>query len=1809
MKKIIYTIALIISAIPAMAFAALPAGFEFQTMATGLNLPTAMSFTTDGRIFIAEKDGTVKLFKNGILQITPVIKITDINTYGDRGLLGIATDPNFLTNGYLYLLYTKENTPGFNVAGPKVGSLVRVTVIGDTASEASKVIILGTIFGNVSSPSCTNFATSSDCIPSDSLSHSVGGLRFGPDNKLYVTLGDGSSFDYADPKSLRSQDINSLAGKLLRINTDGTGAIDNPFYDGNVNSNRSKVYSYGLRNSFRFNFRPSNGKLFFGDVGWNKFEELNIAAPGGNYGWPCREGATTTPGWVGCSLSGAYTDPLYFYPHDINGAGSITAGSFTSSSVYPNTFTNSYLFGDYAQNFIKKIDFDANNQVLGVSDFATGADGTDGPVEFATGPDGYVYFLGIYTGSLKKINYTLSNRQPNAVIQSSVNSGTLPLSVNFNAASSSDPDSDPLTFFWNFGNGASSTKATTTYVYTAAGTYNVFLTVFDGRGGSNTKSLTVYAGNQAPSVSIVSPSSGSLYSPNASVQLQGTATDPESGALIGNSLTWRIILHHNTHTHIIQTLTGNSPVFIAPDHNDPDVYIEVELKATDPLGASKTTTINMYLNNNAQATGNLILNPSFANAQSGNPNNPESWYKGGYGLNDALFTYPVAGQDGNSAAKLQMISIVDGDAKWLFSPVYITPGLEYRYSNYYTASSTSHLTAQFSYANGNYSYKDYGDFPATSTWAKIERVFTPPAGANTVTFFHSLRQVGVLTTDNFNLSLNIATTSSTSTPPIVSTSSSIINLIKNPGVNLFATSTPSKPLNWSTGKFGNNATTFTYPTTGISGNAVDVSMTSYVSGDAKWIFDDVDVIPSKTYNLSWNYKSSTSTAVYLRYKTASSTFLYSTLSPKMASSSSWKKTEFTFTVPVNVTSVTAFQSLFRVGTLSTDDYSLSLVDNVPPVVNIISPIQNQTATGTFNFQVNATDTNAVESVNLFIDTISRGILNVLPYNFQIDTNTLANATHTAFAVARDTSGNIATSSSIIFNVNNQQGSGTTTATSTLTNLILNSSFENQTGLYPSNWNISGFGNNTRTFNYPIVGPDGNKAAGLTVSNYVDGDAKWRHDDVLVSPGTLYRYDTKYKSNVISDIIGRYTMNDNSELYFGLKKEIQPIETWSFATATFTPPTNVKSVSLFHLISANGYLNLDDTGLFVVGSTTVNTDVQPPVVDFIFPLASSTVSDIINIRASSSDNVAVTYVIFAVDGIVISPQITTSPYSFNWDTRSVPNGSHILKATTHDAAGNNTATNIPFIVNNSTTTNLVLNPSFEISDVNNNPQSWQKGGYGTNDRNFSYPVAGNTGLKAVQIDVNNYTDGDAKWIFDPISVASNTLYTFSSYYKSTATTTLTVRYTLNDGSFVYAGIANLNPSANWKQTVIALNTPINTSQLTVFQSISSTGTLILDDYSVIPGNIDTDTFNRGMVSLTFDDGWSSHFTSALPILNNANLKGSFEIISLETLGTLPDNRVPNFSLESADTNGPVDWFKGNWGTNTATFTYPVAGYTGGSAAKVEMSNYVDGDAKWFFKDSSVVDGQLSEFYDYYMSDATTTITARYNMGSSTYVYAELATLPPASTWTLFVKQFSIPANVESFTIFHRLASNGYLTIDNMSFSNVRDFVNPNQVLQIQAAGHEIGSHSQTHPSLSNIPQDRMVAEVTNSKSDLLNMGVSNVDVIVYPYGDYNASVVQAAANAGYIGGRSVNRGYNTKSTNKYELKIQQIDLTTSVDQIKSWIDIAESTKTWLILMFHQVDTNGDALSITPTNMQSIVNYLVQKNTLVTSMKGGILQMNP
>lgn len=528
-------------------------------------------------------------------------------------------------------------------------------------------------------------------------------------------------------------------------------------------------------------------------------------------------------------------------------------------------------------------------------------------------------------------------------------------------------------------------------------------------------------------------------------------------------------------------------------------------------------------------------------------------------------------------------------------------------------------------------------------------------------------------------------------------------------------------------------------------------------------------------------------------------------------------------------------------------------------------------------------------------------------------------------------------------------------------------------------------------------------------------------------------------------------------------------------------------------------------------------------------------------------------------------------------------------------------------------NLILNPSLETGTTT--PTNWNTGNWGSNTATFTYPVAGTVGARAAKISMTAYTDGDAKWYFDKVAVQPNKDYVFSDSYKSNVDTQLVAEYTATDGTVTYHElVSNLSSSNNaWTTTQHTLTTPLNAAFVTVFHLIRTVGELSVDNFSLTAAaTAPTDLFSQGLVSLTFDDGWTTHYDNALPILKAANLKGTFYITSDFVKTNAPYNFVANSSLEAGDSiTGPTGWSQGNWGNNVATFTYPATGRNGGRSAQIDISSYTDGDAKWLPNDVPLTANTRYRFTDFYKSTAPTKVTLRFTLTDSTVQYLETATLPAASDWTYADVLFTTPANVQSVTAFHLLSSLGQLNVDDMAISTYNEYLTIPEMFALQAAGQEIGAHTKTHPSLISIPAAQAQDEIAGSKADLIAMGATGgVSNMAYPYGDYNAAVQQMARDAGYTSARSVVAGYNTKTADKFALKVQNVEATTSLATIQSWIDSAAADKTWLILVFHQIEnTNPPEFGTSTAILQQLVNYVQTKPVQVKTVGEVLPLLNP
>lgn len=536
-------------------------------------------------------------------------------------------------------------------------------------------------------------------------------------------------------------------------------------------------------------------------------------------------------------------------------------------------------------------------------------------------------------------------------------------------------------------------------------------------------------------------------------------------------------------------------------------------------------------------------------------------------------------------------------------------------------------------------------------------------------------------------------------------------------------------------------------------------------------------------------------------------------------------------------------------------------------------------------------------------------------------------------------------------------------------------------------------------------------------------------------------------------------------------------------------------------------------------------------------------------------------------------------------------------------------------------NLIQNASLENVDSQGRPVFWYKGGYGINNRNFTYPIAGFVSPKAGKIDITSYTSGDAKWYFEEVSVKAGTEYVFSNHYMSSVDTILTVRYTKSDGTVSYPTLSTLPSATDFTKATVRFTVPQGVVSLTVFHVLKKVGTLTTDDYSlqeVIPGSGGTDT---GLV-----------------------LHGDFE---------------------AEATNGlPVGWYKGGWGVNNRTFTYPVAGVNGGKATQVRMTSRTSGDAKWYTDYIPVTSGSVYIYSDDYVGDVDTYITVQYLLSNGSVSYADISLVPVASTFTHVKAFIAIPNDVTHVRIFHLLNTIGTLVIDNASlfktdtmvhsgiFStgavtisfddgwgsqytnavpklksaglpatfNITTqqmydhgfigFMSKAQVQELYTAGFEIGAHTRTHQHLPTLSDAGKINEIAGSRQDLQAMGIQPVETFAYPFGEYDQATIAIVKNAGFTSARSTIDGTATAVSDQYQLARQSVEIDTTLQQVITWVEQARADKVWLILAFHQVtDANNVRYNTKPAVFNEIIDYLVAQKVTVVTMEEGVASMAP
>jgi glucose/arabinose dehydrogenase len=462
---------------PSATESVVPSGFQETVVFSGLTQPTAVKFSPDGRVFVAEKSGLIKIFSS-LSDTTPTVFAdlrTNVYNFWDRGLLGLALDPGFPASPYVYVLYAYDHVLGSSAPAPRWGTpgvtsdpcptppgpttdgcvvsgrLSRVQASGDSMTGSEQVMI---------EDWCQQYP-----------SHSIGEIVFGPDGALYASAGDGASFTFTDwgqdgspanpcgdPPSgvgtaltpptaeggnLRSQDLRTsgdpagLDGTIIRVDpATGNALPSNPFA-ASSDPNVRRVIAYGLRNPFRFTFRPGTSEIWLGDVGQTEWEEINRIPSSSdgvaeNFGWPCYEGPNRQSAFDAANLnicenlyaeSGADTKPFFSYRHSEKvvssdacpvGSSSISGVSFAfsgGSSPYPSDYDSALFFADYSRDCIWVMKKGANG-VPAPGLIQPFVEAAANPVALERGPNGAIYYADFDGGTIRRIDYVGSGGVP-----------------------------------------------------------------------------------------------------------------------------------------------------------------------------------------------------------------------------------------------------------------------------------------------------------------------------------------------------------------------------------------------------------------------------------------------------------------------------------------------------------------------------------------------------------------------------------------------------------------------------------------------------------------------------------------------------------------------------------------------------------------------------------------------------------------------------------------------------------------------------------------------------------------------------------------------------------------------------------------------------------------------------------------------------------------------------------------------------------------------------------------------------------------------------------------------------------------------------------------------------------------------------------------------------------------------------------------------------------------------------------------------------------------------------------------------------
>lgn len=588
--------------------------------------PMALDVAEDGRVFFVERTGILRVFDPGT-NLTSTAGELDVITTNEDGLIGIALDPSFSQNGWIYLFHSPADQED-------VQHVSRFTMTGNQLDLSSEDII-------IEIP-----------VQRDQCCHSGGAMMFDPDGNLYISTGDNTNpfesngYTPIDERADRgpwdaqksSANTQDLRGKILRITPqgDGTYTIPNGNLFTDAQKGRPEIYIMGLRNPFRMSLDEKRGWLYWGDVGPDAggddtnrgpqgYDEWNQAREAGNYGWPycvadnkayrdynfatstsgslfnCAAPVNDSPNNTGAQNLPAAQPAWIWYPYSpSNEFPSITTGGgrtamagpvyytdplLESKTKLPDYFDDTLFIYEWARNWIHEVKLNDDGSILDIQPFLSDFEFLR-PIDMKLGPDGALYVIEWGTGfggenedsKVVRIEYAEGSRAPVIRASASPRAGLAPLTVQFDASDTFDPDpGENVAFAWDFdGDGnVDATDPAASFTYTENGSYTAVLTATDPLENSSSQRFQIIVGNSEPSIALTTPANGSFFDWGDTVSFTLSASDPEDGStddggINCDDITLQWFIGHDDHTHPLEQAQGCEGTFVASgeDHGD-----------------------------------------------------------------------------------------------------------------------------------------------------------------------------------------------------------------------------------------------------------------------------------------------------------------------------------------------------------------------------------------------------------------------------------------------------------------------------------------------------------------------------------------------------------------------------------------------------------------------------------------------------------------------------------------------------------------------------------------------------------------------------------------------------------------------------------------------------------------------------------------------------------------------------------------------------------------------------------------------------------------------------------------------------------------------------------------------------------------------------------------------------------------------------------------------------------------------------------------------------------------------------------------